>query len=164
MKNKHFLLFSPYVASVREYLQPISFLNSLDTTRYNIVFPLASVFPHQSLFPFSGRHEVPSRKCVRFTGLFDSSTKLPSPNPTNHSSLQRETRGVISEAHWIYRTVTSPHPTTHYSPSAKNPGCHPCSTLDLRDCYLPVSISFTHDFPGMNDNMPLENSTHAVTN
>ena len=41
-KNKHFFPVSP-IAAVREYLQPISFLNSLERKLCNIAFPLSSV-------------------------------------------------------------------------------------------------------------------------
>ena len=80
------------------------------------------------------------------------------PDPTNGSStsatntmnsgtppivipLQRETRGALSEMHWIYRTATPPPgselpnliPTNHSSISARNPRCPLRNALDLQD-------------------------------
>ena len=55
--------------------------------------------------------------------------------------LQRETRGALSEMHWIYRTATPPPgselpnliPPNHSSISARNPRCPLRNALDLQD-------------------------------
>ena len=91
--------------------------------------------------------------------LFHPGYELPHLIPPIIRPFQRETRGALSEVHWIYGTVTPPHPTNHYPTSARNTRCPFRSALVLRD---PLSVSITHDVPGTN--VTTRNSTYAVNN
>ena len=63
---------------------------------------------HQSLSPFSEKHEVPSPKCIEIHNCCLTWTRKYDrmhPYSTNHSPLQRKTWSAISEVHWIYGTA-----------------------------------------------------------
>ena len=91
-----------------------------------------------SIHPFPQKHRIYQELKIAYSIL---ATILPPLIPPIILPIQRETRGALSEVHWIYGTVISPPPDqslSHFSEKHEVPF--------LKCIGGPFSISITHDF------------------
>ena len=91
--------------------------------------------------------------------LFHPDYELPHLIPPIIRPLQRETRGALSEVHWIYGTVISLPPDKSLSYFSEK---HEVPFLKWIGFKRPPINIYTHEFPGTNDTT--RNFTHAVNN